>query len=301
VIASGWRRVGISPAALVALGMALLALLLSRGAGAGWLVVIAAAFIGGVLVAAVVGAAGLIGVRVQLEAPTDAIAGEVVTFSLRVTGLIPQLRTVTLHTLDGSTHAVDARRDTRVAVLAQHRSLISAVPLEVRGGLPLGLIRPSRRFNIVLPVPLAIAPVPAVVSLLDALGEDDAADVRTVRNYVAGDPARHVHWRSTARRGELMVREFDTTELLRGSRLQVRVTLSGGSADVEAAAAEAAGLANAALDAGLRVELLTVEASGARAGAVATRRDIGRRLAAAATGEPPAPEDDGSVIEVGGR
>ncbi|MEY2424799.1 MAG: hypothetical protein QOI61_371, partial [Actinomycetota bacterium] len=216
MIAAGWRRLGISPAALVMLGLAVLALLLSRGAGSGWLVVIASAFIGGALVAAVVAAIGLVGLRVSLQTPTDATAGEVVTFGITVTGLVPQLRTVTLLALDGSMHASEGRRESRVAVLAERRGLHVAVAVEVRSGLPLGLIRPARRFTIVLPVPLAVGPVPSVVSLLDALGEDDAADVRTVRAYIPGDAARHVHWRSTARRGELMVREFDTTELLRG-------------------------------------------------------------------------------------
>ncbi len=37
----------------------------------------------------------------------------------------------------------------------------------------------------------------------------DAADVRGVRPYRPGDPIRAVHWRSTARRGSLMVREYD--------------------------------------------------------------------------------------------
>jgi hypothetical protein len=34
-------------------------------------------------------------------------------------------------------------------------------------------------------------------------------DVSSVRDYRPGDPLRHVHWRSVARRGQLMVRDFD--------------------------------------------------------------------------------------------
>jgi uncharacterized protein (DUF58 family) len=34
-------------------------------------------------------------------------------------------------------------------------------------------------------------------------------DVSSVRDYHAGDPLHHIHWRSVARRGELVVREFD--------------------------------------------------------------------------------------------
>jgi uncharacterized protein (DUF58 family) len=38
----------------------------------------------------------------------------------------------------------------------------------------------------------------------------DRAEVRGVRAYRAGDPIRDIHWRTTARRGEPMVREYDT-------------------------------------------------------------------------------------------
>ena len=36
-----------------------------------------------------------------------------------------------------------------------------------------------------------------------------ATNVVTVRNYVPGDPLTHIHWRSTARTGQFMVKEFD--------------------------------------------------------------------------------------------
>ncbi len=38
----------------------------------------------------------------------------------------------------------------------------------------------------------------------------DRAEVRGVRAYRPGDPIRDIHWRTTARRGEPMVREYDT-------------------------------------------------------------------------------------------
>jgi uncharacterized protein (DUF58 family) len=44
---------------------------------------------------------------------------------------------------------------------------------------------------------------------VSALGQGD--EVRGTRPYVAGDDLRFVHWKSTARRGELVVREFHHT------------------------------------------------------------------------------------------
>jgi uncharacterized protein (DUF58 family) len=42
-----------------------------------------------------------------------------------------------------------------------------------------------------------------------SLGSGD--DIRGTRLYVAGDDLRHVHWKSTARKGQLVVKEFHTT------------------------------------------------------------------------------------------
>jgi uncharacterized protein (DUF58 family) len=178
--------------------------------------------------------------------------------------------------------------------------VLEALTVDVRSGITLGVLRPAARAVIRLPTPLAIAPRPTPVALSDAIGFDVAADVRSVRSYVPGDPARLVHWRSTARRGEIMVRELEAADQVQGSRLQFRVALGDDYAAAEAAASRAAGLAIVALDAGLRVELLTREAGGPRAGRVTTRREVGRRLAAAVAGEPPAatPDERTRVVEV---
>jgi uncharacterized protein (DUF58 family) len=40
----------------------------------------------------------------------------------------------------------------------------------------------------------------------------EQADIRGVRQYRPGDAMRSVHWRTSARRGELMVREFDSAQ-----------------------------------------------------------------------------------------
>jgi uncharacterized protein (DUF58 family) len=280
------RRAGIGPFALAALGMAAIAMMLSRGAGSGWLVVVAAAFLGAFAVGVSTALFGLAGLRVAVTAPTDATVGERITIDVGVRAWLPQLRTVRFVNLDDSAHPVN-RGLTPLPVRADRRRLVESLTLEVRTGITLGFLRPARRFVVRLDTPLAVAPRPTPVSLIDALGFDAAADVRSVRAYVPGDPARLVHWRSTARRGDLMVRELEAADHVRGTELHIRLSLAGEDTDrAEAAASRAAGLAIVALDAGLRVRLLTRDGRGPRVTAVSTRRDVGRSLAAAVPGEP---------------
>ncbi|GHD38569.1 DUF58 domain-containing protein [Mycetocola manganoxydans] len=91
-------------------------------------------------------------------------------------------------------------------------------PFRVRHGDPFGLVTTERR--IADPQPLVVTP--RVTDLSDAglrsASGDGAqhdlshlttqrADELIAREYRPGDPLRRVHWRQTARRGELMVRQ----------------------------------------------------------------------------------------------
>ena len=90
--------------------------------------------------------------------------------------------------------------------------------------------------------------------------------VRTVRPYVPGDPARLVHWPTSARRGELVVKEQEPPP---AQGIALIVDLRG--IDPEGAASEAAGIGQATLAAGGVVWLGTCEPDGPR------RRPGGRR------------------------
>lgn len=59
-------------------------------------------------------------------------------------------------------------------------------------------------------------------------GEVTASDINfhALREYTPGDDRRHVHWKSTARTGELMVRQFEET---RRSHVAVALDLAGAS------------------------------------------------------------------------
>jgi len=96
----------------------------------------------------------------------------------------------------------------------------------ISSGFPLGLIRHDRKMEsnsevIVLPAVGKVDVGALRHWLLRQVGGDgrarkllrrvttDQADVRGVRPFRPGDPIRGIHWRSSARRGELMVREYD--------------------------------------------------------------------------------------------
>jgi uncharacterized protein (DUF58 family) len=95
-------------------------------------------------------------------------------------------------------------------------------PLRATLGDPFGLVAASRRVLgteqvIVYPRVHEIVPPPDVGGL--DLDRDHPAvrprvessgDFMTLREYAPGDDLRHVHWRSTARRGHLMMRQNET-------------------------------------------------------------------------------------------
>lgn len=101
-----------------------------------------------------------------------------------------------------------------------------------------------------------------------------SADLRDVRPYVVGDEVRHLHWKATARTGQLMVRDFVDPDqprltLLLNTR---RATLP--TADFEEAVEVAASVLFAASMAGQHCRLLTSAGTDVvtAGGALASRR-----------------------------
>jgi uncharacterized protein (DUF58 family) len=104
-------------------------------------------------------------------------------------------------------------------------------PLTVKSGDPFGLIRCHREMTapgsiIILP-PIGRVDWGGLRRWLIRTGAGDArtrrpirkpglhhADVRGIRPYRPGDQVRDIHWRTSARRDELAVREYDSTEPL---------------------------------------------------------------------------------------
>jgi uncharacterized protein (DUF58 family) len=108
-------------------------------------------------------------------------------------------------------------RELRYQIRSQTRGKFTVGPLRVRVADAFGLVEISRSFSTtstlvvtpkIHPLPRAAAPSSYLgegdggMRTISAIGEDDAAP----RAYQDGDGLRRVHWRSTARYGELMVR-----------------------------------------------------------------------------------------------
>lgn len=87
---------------------------------------------------------------------------------------------------------------------------------------------------------------------------DDDVSFHALREYVPGDDLRHVHWRSTARIGSLMIRQFEQTR--RSQLVVVLSTRLGEYADLdefELAVSIAGSVGLSALRAGRAVTVLT--------------------------------------------
>jgi uncharacterized protein (DUF58 family) len=98
-------------------------------------------------------------------------------------------------------------------------------------------------------------------------------DVREVREYVVGDEVRHLHWKATARTGQLMVRDYADPNQPRFTTLLDNRRESPAGAAFEEAVDLAASLVVAAATADHRCRLVTscgVDV-GTRGGAAAVR------------------------------
>ena len=107
------------------------------------------------------------------------------------------------------------------AIPTTRRAVVVVGPVRSVRGDPLGLVR--RRLHWADPVELYVHP--HLVSLRGAASgvlrdlegqatrviSDSDLSFHALRDYVAGDDRRHIHWRSTARAGKLMVRQFEDT------------------------------------------------------------------------------------------
>ncbi|WP_433550620.1 DUF58 domain-containing protein [Micromonospora zamorensis] len=164
-------------------------------------------------------------------------------------------------------------RDTEVRydVPTHRRGVVPVGPLRVTRRDPLGLVALARPYGATVPVwvyprvhPLSAVPTGAGRSLDGRVDGVPHGSITfdSLREYVVGDELRRVHWRTSARVGELMVRENVDTSLPRlvillDNRATAHPERVGGVVEsFESACEAAASIVTAAHGADLPVVLL---------------------------------------------
>ncbi|WCN79689.1 DUF58 domain-containing protein [Micromonospora sp. LH3U1] len=187
-------------------------------------------------------------------------------------------------------------RDTEVRydVPTHRRGVVPVGPLRVTRRDPLGLVALARPYGAAVPVwvyprihPLTAVPTGAGRSLDGRVDGVPHGSITfdSLREYVVGDELRRVHWRTSARVGELMVRENVDTSLPRlvvllDNRAAAHPQRVGGVAEsFESACEAAASIVTAAHRADLPVVLLFAAAEpDPPAGAPGEKADLGPAL-----------------------
>ena len=111
-------------------------------------------------------------------------------------------------------------RSYRARTWVTRRGRFSLGPTTLATGDPFGLFRVARTFPatgslVAFPSIFQIESFPYLPGLLQGgrvisrKAMDITSHASSVREYAAGDPLRRIHWPTTARRGQLMVKEFD--------------------------------------------------------------------------------------------
>ncbi|MGH9276998.1 MAG: DUF58 domain-containing protein, partial [Acidimicrobiales bacterium] len=149
----------------------------------------------------------------------EATVGDTLRITLSVEGSHQFVR-VALPLLAPEAQGVEVPAAVTVSGVARTREVLTTVHVEIVSPGVAGLVAFARRRRVPLARPLYVGPrtVPAAESFPEVFrtwGDGEARPapsgdlVRGVRPYHPGDPRRRVHWRSTARVGELVVKEVD--------------------------------------------------------------------------------------------
>lgn len=238
---------------------------------------------------------------------TDLVVGDPFSVTVSVSG--PQLPVVLALRGAGGLMAAEAPASGDVSGTAGVRSVVRRLPVEVTSHGLCGLVGCVRLHTVELARPIEIGPRPLppahpLPELGGGWGEGVAVPsaagdlVRGVREYLPGDRLRQVHWRATARHGQLVVKESEETQ---APLLHVVLDLGGGGPAGEAAAGRAAWYGGEALRRGYQLVLTTWESGRTVTAPAPSPVMLNRRLARAERGTPRPVEGPGPRARVPGR
>ncbi len=255
-------------------GCGALLLLMAGPAQAAWLGVIGALVLG-VPLGSLVTRSRLTHATVEVRTPERARVGEQVALRVHVhaiRGAVPLHR---LSLLDGPfepfellVEAVPRGTCARsfLSAAATRRGVFPAVPIRVRSGAPFGLLRSEGTGSATAMIEIGAALLDLPAPLLRAVtGATDVAaerrrgvgdELHAVRDFRTGDAMRDVHWRSTARAGRLVVKEYERPVPTRSA-----VAVAGGAAGepFERLVSAAASIAHAWWRAGEPVDVVQLD------------------------------------------
>ena len=264
---------------------------ISTTTGTGWPIVLVSLLVGALVAGFVLPPMWLMRVSVSVEVPADVTIG--VPYRVR-------FDTAHGHGVAMNVAALGAGwlqiASGEITLTPSTRGVVDELVVDFWSTAPLGLWTWRRRDTIALTAPMHVAPAIGAVDLVELRQLHGAGQdlPRGVRTYMPGDDRRRVHWMATAREGELMIRELETT----AGR---RVTIVGGlgvDSRVEERASWLHGAGLAALGMGLEVDLVTLERTGPVSASVTSGRDLGRRLARAVAGGVPSPGPGSPAVDV---
>lgn len=157
----------------------------------------------------------------------------------------------------------------RYRLPTQRRCILAVGPLQLRRSDPFGLVRFRQDHGgteqlYVHPRRYPLRRLPA--TLLHSL-EGPTSDTaprgsvvfHALREYVAGDDRRHIHWRSSARTGELMVRQYVDTSLPDLTVVLDNATDRTSEASFEATIEVVASILGVSTEAGFPTRLITAD------------------------------------------
>jgi hypothetical protein len=165
------------------------------------------------------------------------------------------------------------------------RGLLHLSVLDVTAVGPIGLCRAGRRVVAVPATPRVVRPRPVPLTVRWPLPQGIAVEntrptphgddqFRGVRPYRRGDERRKIHWKSTAHTGELMVREEEGTGVV---SVQIVVELGPPGPGTDDAVGHADRVAEAAIQEGWAVQLVTLDATPGPPRVGRLGRPLGRR------------------------
>jgi uncharacterized protein (DUF58 family) len=294
----------VTSATWVIAGICALMALAARTTGSGWLVVIMCMLAGVLVIGLVTPRLAMMGIGAAATGPADTVAGAptdiTVTIARANLGVLVRLG-------DGPWSMAPAREPVPLTLIAPRRGRYDSVDLEMACGAPFGLSWVRRRLRVPLAHDMLAAPrtaddttqVPPAADVGDSTEHaarlHGGEQLRSVRDYVQGDPLRLVHWPVTARRGELVVKELETP----GRRhVHLSVELHGSADTDERTCERAMGIVTRALIDGHTVTLSTCSPDGPQLGDIGTRVDAGRQLAVAGPGHCPTPTSIAGTAQI---